>query len=46
MDDDAVGSRCPECNSELDALPVAADHHLAMGLLCPVHGSVAVLEPF
>jgi uncharacterized radical SAM superfamily Fe-S cluster-containing enzyme len=45
MDDDAA-SRCPDCDTELEALPVAADHHLAMGLRCPQHGAVAVLEPF
>jgi uncharacterized radical SAM superfamily Fe-S cluster-containing enzyme len=37
---------CPDCSNDLSAEPVAADHHLAMRLRCPVHGEVAVLEPF
>ncbi|BDI22355.1 hypothetical protein L3i23_11310 [Herbiconiux sp. L3-i23] len=46
MDDDAASNRCPQCDRELEVLPVASDHHLAMEVSCPEHGAVAVLEPF
>ena len=45
MDDDAA-ERCPDCQAELDAQPVSSGHHLAIGLSCPEHGTVVMLEPF
>lgn len=46
MEDDGATSYCPDCGEALSAVPVFSGQHLAMGLSCTAHGSVAVLEPF
>ena len=49
VNDDALlwhGPACPQCGTELNVEPIAADHTIRIAYTCNTHGVISTADPF